>query len=73
MAKTIFAFKYNYNYYCTHCDSCEKKCHYYCDCSGNSLGRCKEFRIIGEKICEECGCSKNNHKIDYYKKTKKKI
>ena len=61
-----------YHYY-THCNNCERNCHDYCDCFGNSLGRCTKFNfgIFEEKVCEECKCSKDSHKIDHYHWIKK--
>lgn len=51
--------------------NCERNCHDYCDCIGNSLGRCTKFSwgswgLVGEKECEECHCSKESHIIDHY-------
>ena len=59
----------------THCDSCERNCHDYCDCIGNSLGRCKRFNwgIFEDKKCDECGCLKEKHKIDHYHWIKKSV
>ena len=59
----------------THCDSCERNCHDYCDCFGNSLGRCKRFTwgILEDKKCDECGCLKEKHKIDNYHWIKKSV
>ena len=64
------------DYYYNHCNNCERNCHDYCDCFGKSLGRCTKFSwgtygLIGEKNCEECHCSKDSHKIDHYRWTKK--
>ena len=61
--------------YFTHCNSCERNCHNYCDCTGRLLGRCKVFSwgIIGDKICEECKCTKDKHKNDHYRWTKKTV
>ena len=64
------------DYYYNHCNNCERNCHDYCDCIGKSLGRCTKFSwgtygLIGEKNCEECHCSKDSHKIDHYRWTKK--
>lgn len=64
------------NYYIyTHCDSCERNCHDYCDCFGNSFGRCKRFTwgIFDDKKCDECGCLKEKHKIDNYHWIKKSV
>ena len=64
------------NYYTyTHCDSCKRNCHDYCDCFGNSLGRCKRFTwgILDDKKCDECGCLKEKHKIDNYHWVKKSV
>ena len=66
----------NEDYYYNHCNNCERNCHDYCDCIGNSLGRCTKFSwgswgLIGEKECEECHCSKESHKIDHYHWIKK--
>ena len=35
----------------THCDCCQRNCHNFYDCFGNSLGRCKRFTwgILGDK------------------------
>ena len=65
--------EYNNNYIYTHCDSCERNCHDYCDCFGNSLGSCRVFNmgIFKDKSCEECGCLKEKHKIDHYHWIKK--
>ena len=52
----------------THCDSYESNCQDYCDCFGNSLGRCKRFTwgILDDKRWEECGFLKEKHKISNY-------
>ena len=64
----------NYHTY-THCDSCERNCHDYCDCWGNGLGRCKRFNlgIFEDKKCDECGCLKEKHRIDNYHWVKKTV
>ena len=64
----------NYHTY-THCDSCERNCHDYCDCWGNGLGRCKRFNlgIFEDKKCDECGCLKEKHRIDNYHWVKKSV
>lgn len=64
----------NYHTY-THCDSCERNCHDYCDCWGNRLGRCKRFNlgIFEDKKCDECGCLKEKHRIDNYHWVKKTV
>ena len=72
--------EYNEYHYYNHCNNCERNCHDYCDCIGNSLGRCTKFSwgswgLVGEKECEECHCSKDSHIIDHYhwiKKTRNK-
>lgn len=68
---------YDGDTYFTHCNSCERNCHDFCDCTGQSLGRCKVFTwgILGiaGKTCEECKCSKDCHKIDHYRWIKKSI
>jgi len=71
----ISSCEYDGDYYYTHCNICERNCHDYCDCVGNSLGRCTKFTwgIIGDKICEECKCSKDSHKIDKYHWIKKQV
>jgi hypothetical protein len=52
---------------CTHCDYCEKNCHYPCDCAFAFFGRCTIFSFFGRE-CEMCGCEKESHKQDnlYY-------
>jgi hypothetical protein len=59
----------------THCDSCKRNCHDYCDCFGNNFGRCKRFTwgIFENKKCDVCGCLKEKHKIDNYHWIKKYI
>ena len=66
---------YNDDEYFTHCDTCERNCHNFCDCFGRSLGRCKVFTwaIFDDKVCEECKCIKDKHKIDHYHWIKKSI
>ena len=63
--------------YFTHCNSCERNCHDYCDCTGNSLGRCKVFSLgivfLFDKECEECKCPKEKHKTDHYRWIKKSV
>ena len=58
-----------------HCDNCERNCHDYCDCWGNSLGRCKRFNlgIFEDKKCDECGCLKEKHRIDNYHWVRKSV
>ena len=63
--KTIKKLKHSGSDICTHCDSCEKNCHYPCDCSFQSFGRCKKYTFF-KKICEECGCAKEYHEQDNY-------
>lgn len=65
--------EYNGDHYYTHCNTCERNCHDYCDCFGNSLGRCTKFNwgILEDKVCEECKCSKDSHQIDHYHWIKK--
>ncbi len=66
----------DYSYF-THCNKCERNCHDYCDCIGQSLGRCKVFTWgflgITGKECEECNCSKDSHQTDHYRWIKKSI
>ena len=68
---------YSDDCYFTHCNVCERNCHDYCDCTGNSLGRCKVFSLgillLIDKKCEECTCPKAKHKIDHYRWIKKSI
>lgn len=63
--------EFDYN----HCQNCKRNCHDVCDCNFRSLGRCTKFSwgIIGEKVCEECKCPKESHKIDNYHWVKKRI
>ena len=67
--------EYNNKYVYTHCNSCERNCHDYCDCYGNILDRCKVFKsgIFKDKRCEECGCSKEKHIFDHYHWIKKRV
>ena len=62
-------------YIYTHCDSCQRNCHDYCDCDGNILGRCIRFNweIFEDTKCDECGCLKEKHKIDNYHWIKKSV
>ena len=68
---------YDNDTYFTHCNSCERNCHNFCDCTGKRiLGRCKVFSwgFLGfGKVCEECKCPKDNHKIDHYRYIKKRV
>ena len=59
-------FTNNKNYY-TICNKCKKNCHGPCDCNFNLFYRCKVFswNIFDYRKCNECGCSKENHEIDY--------
>ena len=52
----------------THCDTCKKNCHEYCDCSFSSFGRCRVFNMnfFSENDCDICGCVKSNHRQDNY-------
>ena len=72
--ETISEYKLNLEYdgyfMHNHCDSCQRNCHNYCDCFGSSLGRCKYFSFYSQS-CENCGCLKENHKIDHYHYVKK--
>ena len=63
--------KKNLNYWnniTTHCDTCKKNCHEYCDCSFSSFGRCRVFNynVFSENDCDICGCVKSNHRQDNY-------
>ena len=62
--KTVCKLKESKNL-CTHCNSCEKNCHVNCDCMFQIFGRCHIY-TFWKKRCEECGCSKEKHKQDYY-------
>ena len=68
----IFSLEYDGNCMHNHCDSCKENCHHYCDCLGNSFGRCRFFTIYSQS-CEYCGCSKEKHKIDHYHWVKKLV
>jgi len=67
--------EYSQYHYYTHCDSCERNFHDYCDCFGNSLGRFKRFNWgnFEDKKCDECGCLKESHKIGHYHWIKKTV
>ena len=52
----------------THCDTCKRNCHEYCDCYFQTLGRCKVYNthIFSENVCDICGCVKSKHRQDNY-------